>query len=431
MKYLELPNSLEAEHCLLGSILLTPGLIDKININSEDFYYPKNAMVYKHCRILADEGSPVDILLVADSMGKTGELDKAGGPAYLAELVDVIPAAGYASRYAKIIRDKADVRKVIKVAADVMERCCRNEDITEGISLMEEAIYSVATDVSRKDFSTFQDAMKSTLERLSKLESKGGGGGLGTGFVDFDLATAGLHPSDLVIIAARPSMGKTALAMNMALNISVNNKIPVGVFSLEMSAHQICCRAISSLTGTAATLVRHGKIKSFAELEGINAPLLIDETPSLTISEIRSKARRMKRKHDVQLIVIDYLQLVRAKAESREREISKISAGLKAMAKELDIPVIALSQLNRSLENRSDKKPMLSDLRESGSIEQDADLVCFIYRDEVYNKTGVNNHGVAELIIGKQRNGPTGTIKLYWDDLTTTFRNYVDHDRAA
>lgn len=429
------PNNPEAERSLVGSVLLSAGLIDKINLDPKCFYNPSLRAIWRHCKHLAEQASPVDLVTVSHSLNAAGELDRIGGPVFLSGLTDMVPSPSKGEHYAKIVKDLAKTRELIQVASTVVDMGHLNfTDHNELREDLEQAVFSFSEKEQVSGYISAGDIADRYIEKIKKVSAKPGSVcGLETGFIDLDKMTLGLQPSDLIILAGRPSMGKTALAMNITRSISILRDVPTGVFSLEMSKDQLMMRLLSSLTGIGSrqfqmgTIARNewGKINAVRE-KIKDSPLFIDDTPALSISEIRSRGRRMKREHGIKFIMVDYLQLARAKAEKREREISSISSELKAMAKELDIPVLALSQLNRSLESRTDKRPILSDLRESGAIEQDADVICFLYRDEVYNRQADNpNKGLAELAIGKQRNGPTGTVMLQWDDKTTTFKNAV------
>ena len=361
----------------------------------------------------------------------------------MASLTDIVPVAANISFYAKIVREKSILRQLIQTSTDIAGRCYEEQDDIDGLlDEVEQTIFEISGANNNQSYYPMNTIITETFKSVEKLfERKELITGVPTGYDEFDKKTAGLQASDLIILAGRPSMGKTALAMNMAQNASINYKVPVGVFSLEMSKEQLGMRMLCSVSRVDAHRLRTGHLKDqdwpkLTRAAGIlsEAPIFIDDTPAISILEMRAKARRLKTEHDIGLIIVDYLQLMRGRSgsERREQEISEISRSLKAMAKELYIPVIALSQLNRSLENRPNKRPQLSDLRESGAIEQDADLICFIYRDEVYNKSEDNpKRGIAEVIIGKQRNGPTGTVELAFLDHITTFENLSRHDYQA
>jgi replicative DNA helicase len=436
------PQNVEAEQCVLGSILLQQGAMPKAVeiLSPEDFYRPEHRQIFTAMIQLFDRAEPPDLITVANVLKDSNHLDQAGGPAYLATLTDIVPVAANITYYAKIVREKSILRRLITTSTEIASRCYEEQDdIDLLLDETEQNIFEIARAKSNQSFYPMSTVINETFKEVQKLsERKELITGVPSGFEDFDRKTAGMQPSDLIILAARPSMGKTALAMNIVQNAALLYKVPVGVFSLEMSKEQLGMRLLCSLSKVNSQRVRTGHIQEndwpkLARAVGMlsEAPIYIDDTPALSVLELRAKARRLKTEHNLGLVVIDYLQLMRGHSatERREQEISEISRSLKAMAKELHIPVMALSQLNRSLESRSDKRPQLSDLRESGAIEQDADVICFIYRDEVYNKSEANpKRGIAELIIGKQRNGPTGTIELAFLNDITTFETLARAD---
>ncbi|MDH4319338.1 MAG: replicative DNA helicase, partial [Desulfobulbaceae bacterium] len=365
-----------------------------------------------------------------------------GGAAYLASLTDVIPFSGTLVHHAHIIRQKSVLRRLIQTTSDVAARCYEEQDDIDAlVDEAERTIFEIAQSKKSQGFQPMSVIVPRAFERIEKLfERKEHITGAPTGYEEFDKMTAGLQPADLIILAGRPSMGKTALVMNMVQNTALIHKTPVGVFSLEMSMEQLALRMLCSLGRIDSQRLRTGHLHDsdwpkLTRATGMlsDAPIFIDDTPGISVLEMRAKARRLKSEHNLGMVVIDYLQLMKGRSgvENRAQEISEISRSLKAMAKELDVPVVALSQLNRSLESRTDKRPQLSDLRESGAIEQDADVIIFIYRDEVYNKDENNpNKGIAEMIIGKQRNGPIGTVKLTFLAEYTTFENYTDMQQS-
>ncbi|NTV15560.1 MAG: replicative DNA helicase [Desulfobulbaceae bacterium] len=437
------PQNVEAEQCVLGSILLQPGAMPNAVeiLSAEDFYRLEHRLIFAAMVRLFDKSQPIDLITVTNVIKDENNLDKMGGPVYLATLTDIVPVASNIVFYAKIVREKSILRQLISTSTEVASRCYEEQDdIDQLLDDTEKSIFEIARAKSGQSYHPIGTVIKGAFNEVKKLsERKELITGVPSGFEDFDRKTAGLQPSDLIILAARPSMGKTALAMNIVQNAALLHKVPVGVFSLEMSKEQLGMRMLCSLSKVDSQRVRTGHIQEndwpkLARAVGMlsESPIYIDDTPALTIMELRGKARRLKTEHNLGLVVVDYLQLMRGQhgaTERREQEISEISRSLKAMAKELHIPVIALSQLNRSLESRGDKRPMLSDLRESGAIEQDADVICFIYRDEVYNKSEGNpKRGIAELIIGKQRNGPTGTIELTFLSEFTTFETLARMD---
>ncbi|MFP3982765.1 MAG: replicative DNA helicase [Desulfurivibrionaceae bacterium] len=434
------PHSKEAEQSILGSILQQPNSLPKIvnAVSAEDFYFTAHKVIFDGLVALFDRNEPQDLITINHHLKKNGRLEAAGGPAYLASLSDQVPLASNLVYYAKIVREKSILRQLIATTSEIGARCYEEKDEVEQLlDEVEQTVFDISRDQISNYFQPLNQIVSSTFERITVLaERKELVTGVPSGFEQFDKMTSGLQPSDLIIMAGRPSMGKTALAMNMVQNTALYHNTGVGVFSLEMSNTQIGLRLLCAQSRVDAHDLRTGFIKdqdwpklTRAAGELSKAPIFIDDTPSLSVLEMRAKARRLKSEHNIGLVVVDYLQLMKGRAESREQEISEISRSLKAMAKELDIPVIALSQLNRGLESRTDKRPQLADLRESGAIEQDADVICFIYRDEVYNKSEDNpRQGLAELIIGKQRNGPTGTVELAFIGKYTTFENLAQID---
>ncbi len=431
------PQNLEAEQCVLGSILLQKGALVKVleTLAPDDFYREAHKTIFTAMLALFEKNEPQDLITVTNILKDRNELDDVGGPAYLASLTDIVPVAANISFYGKIIRQKSILRKLIQTSTDLASRSYEEQDDIDGlVEEAEQAIFEISRSKSGQSFQPLSKIIPNTFKSLEKrFERQELITGVPTGYAKFDEMTAGLQSSDLIILAGRPSMGKTALAMNMAQQAAKTHKIPVAVFSLEMSEEQLAMRMLCSESRVNSQDLRTGFIKdkdwpklTKAAGDLSESPIYIDDTPSISVLEMRAKARRLKSEHNIGLVVVDYLQLMRGRstAERREQEISEISRSLKAMAKELDLPVVALSQLNRSLENRPDKRPKLSDLRESGAIEQDADVICFIYRDEVYNTAEDNpRRGVAEVIIGKQRNGPTGSFELTFLKEYTTFEN--------
>ncbi|HNR91557.1 MAG TPA: replicative DNA helicase [Dokdonella sp.] len=439
------PHSIEAEQAVLGGLMLAPDAWERVadRINEEDFYRRDHRLIFRAINELAAKDMPCDAVTLGEWFQTQGLAEQVGGMDYVIELANSTPSAANIVAYAEIVRERSVLRQLIdtgtEIAGDAFQPEGRSSQ--ELLETAEQKVFRIAEAGARgrKGFVPMRTAAKEAFQILShRFENKGQVTGLPTGFLDLDEMTTGLQPSDLVILAARPSMGKTALALNMAENAAMRTKKAVAVFSMEMSATQLAFRLISSLGRINQQHLRTGDL---AEEEWprvtsaitmlSEAKIFIDDTPALSPGELRARARRLKREHDLGLIVIDYLQLMQVPGnkENRATEISEISRGLKALAKELEVPVIALSQLNRSLEQRTDKKPVMSDLRESGAIEQDADLIMFIYRDEYYNADSPEK-GVAEIIIGKQRNGPTGSIKLAFLGQFTKFENLAS-DRYA
>ncbi len=385
---------------------------------------------------LYGKNGPADIVTVAALLKARGELDESGGASYLSSLVDQVPSSANAVAYAKMIRERAVLRKLIDGANKISEMCySNNEEINECVDISEKIIFDIAQKRMKQGFVPVRDVVKDSFKAIEQLyERKELITGVSTGYKDLDRITCGLQRSDLIIVAGRPSMGKTAFALNICENAAIGTGAVCGVFSLEMSKEQLVQRLLCSRAEVDASKLRGGFLSEsdwpkLTRAAGIlsEAPIYIDDTPAITVLELRAKARRLQKRVGLDLIVVDYLQLMRGvgKIESREREISEISRALKALAKELHIPVIALSQLNRGVEARQDKRPQLSDLRESGAIEQDADVIAFVYRDEMYNRESPDA-GKAEILIGKQRNGPTGRVMLAFRGAITRFDDLAE-----
>ena len=393
-------------------------------LKPEDFYKEAHGVIYSAMLDLFERNEPHDLVTIHNYLKSKGLLEKAGGVSYLAELTDTLPLGPNIAHYAKIVRDKAILRRLIEKSAEVLNRCFEEAgDVDEILETAETGIFEVTQTKIQQDFSPISSVINASIKKIEQLYNKKELiTGIPTGFIELDKMTAGFQPSDLIIIAGRPSMGKTSLALNIAQHVAVRHGIPVAIFSLEMASEQLALRMLSSEARVDAHKLRTGFLpdndwpKLVAAADTLSsAPIFIDETPAITVTEMRAKARRLKMEKGLELVLVDYLQLMRSRsnAERREQEISEISRSLKAMAKELQVPVVALSQLNRNVEARPNKRPQMADLRESGAIEQDADLIAFIYRDEVYNRSEDNpNKGIAEIIVAKQRNGPTGTVKL-------------------
>jgi len=406
----------------------------------DDFYRDAHKLIFSAMITLFERGEPLDLITVSNVLKDNNKFDAAGGPGYLATLTDIVPVAANIVHYARIVREKSILRRLIQTCTEIAGRCYEEQDDIDGLlDDVETTVFEISRAKSGQSFHPLKTVINTTFKYIEKLyERKEHITGVPTEYHDFDKMTAGLQPADLIILAARPSMGKTALAINMVQNAALLHKVPVAVFSLEMSKEQLGMRMLCSISRVDAQRLRTGFLKEqdwpkLTRAVGMlsDAPIYIDDTPAITVLEMRAKARRLKTEHNIGLVVVDYLQLMRGRSNvnSREQEISEISRSLKAMAKELGIPVLALSQLNRSLETRPNKRPQLSDLRESGAIEQDADVIMFIYRDEVYNKAEDNpKRGIAEIIIGKQRNGPTGSLELAFLDHITTFENLARRD---
>ena len=437
------PQSIEAEQAVLGGLMLDKNAIDRVGdiLTEQDFYRRDHQLIYRAMTELSSRDKPCDVVTLLEWFESNGKAEQVAGGAYLVELANTTPSAANIRAYAEIVRDKAVLRQLIDVGTGIVNDAFQpnGRESTEILSKAEQDVFAIAEAGSRgrADFVQVKQALQSAYQVLQeRFENGGSVTGLATGYTEFDQMTAGLQPTDLIILAARPAMGKTTFALNIAEYAAIRSKKAVAVFSMEMSAAQLALRLISSNGRVNATRLRTGQLEdedwtrvgsAVSMLQGTK--IFIDDTPGLSPEVLRSKARRLKREHDLGLIVIDYLQLmaVPGNSENRATEISEISRSLKALAKELNVPVIALSQLNRSLETRTDKRPVMADLRESGAIEQDADIIVFIYRDEYYNKENSPDKGLAEIIIGKQRSGPTGAIKLRFFGEYTRFDNLA-HD---
>lgn len=436
------PQDIEAEKCVLGSIFLDNAAILKVVelLTPEDFYRQAHAAIFRTMLDLFNRNEPIDLVTVHAALKERELLEQVGGAAYLAELAHFVPTAANVTYYANIVREKSILRRLIRVSTEIASRCYEAvEPVDDLLEEAERAIFEVRAQGSRRSFFPIKEVIKDAVLQIEHLHQKRQEvTGVPTGFYEFDRLTAGLQNSDLIIVAGRPSMGKTSFALNVAQHAAVEEGIPVAIFSLEMSREQLAMRMLCAEARVDAQAVRTGKLSdadwqrlTYAANRLSKAPIFIDDTPAISVLELRAKARRLMAEHGLGLIIIDYLQLMRGRErrERREQEISEISSSLKAMAKELNVPVMALSQLNRRVEERPDKRPQLSDLRESGAIEQDADVIIFIYRDEVYRKDSPEK-GIAELIIGKQRNGPTGVVKLAFLAQYSTFGN-LDEDHLA
>ncbi len=432
------PQNAEAEASLLGAVLLDPEAVVKIAdlVRAEDFYEQRHQHIYTAIRTLYERHSPIDVLTLSDELRGTGFLDMVGGPAYLTELTNFVPTAAHAEQYATIVAQKATRRRLIKVSQDIAGLGYdENNTLQSLIESAESKLFEVSQTHVKQDVTSLETILSDSFERLDELhKDKGKIRGVPTGFRDLDNILAGLQKSDLFILAARPSMGKTALALNLAHSVAVQSNQPVLIFSLEMSKEQLVDRMLSMESGVDAWALRTGNL-SDSDFEKIGqamgtlseAQIYIDDTPGITVSEMRTKARREAHQHPLGLIIVDYLQLMSGGARfggdgNRVQEISEISRGLKGIARELNVPLISLSQLSRSVESRSPQIPQLSDLRESGSIEQDADVVAFIYREDYYNPES-DRRNITDIFIKKHRNGPTGGVELYFDKEKQRFRS--------
>lgn len=433
------PYSLEAEQAVLGALLLDPESFATVAeiLKSDDFYGEGHREIYRALKRLAESGRPIDMVTVTEELQQQGLLEKAGGASYIASLAGAVPTAVNVSYYAQIVAEKGLLRALINGCTQLAER--GYEDGVESERLLDEAermIMELSTRRQSRSYRSLRDLLIETLEKIEQLyQNKGEVTGLSTGFKDLDRLTSGLQPSDLILLAARPSMGKTSLGLNIAQNVALKSGVPVGIFSLEMSADQVVQRILCSEALVDQQRLRTGYLREddWSRLLGAatrlsEAPVFIDDTPAISLLELRSKARRLKLEHNIGLLVIDYLQLMHAgkRVENRVQEISEISRFLKSLARELDIPVLALSQLSRAVEQRSERVPMLSDLREGGSLEQDSDVVLFIYRDDYYNPDS-EKKGIADVIVAKQRNGPVGTVELAF---LKEFTKFVDLEKS-
>ena len=430
------PHDTEAEQAVLGSMLTDQdAVIEAIEVlKPEDFYRDDNKYIYEAILNLYNRGEPIDIITVKSELISMGKFEVIGGFEYLGILPDKVPLVANAQRYIKIVEEKSLLRQLIKASNELIELgYAQNEDIEMVMDQAEKKIFNIMQGKNQKGFSAIKDVLIESFAEIEKLyNQKEPITGVPTGFADLDYKTAGLHNSDLVLVAARPAMGKSAFALNIASNAAVHAKVPVVIFNLEMSKSQLVNRILCSEAMVDSNKIRTGKIEEddwvkLATALGplSEAPIYIDDTPGINIAEIRARCRKLKLEKNIGLIVIDYLQLIQGsskKNSSREQEISEISRSLKILAKELDVPVIALSQLSRAAEQRQDHRPMLSDLRESGAIEQDADIVMFLYRDDYYNPD-TEKKNIAEVILAKHRAGSTGTVELLWMGSYTKFAN--------
>jgi replicative DNA helicase len=432
-----LPNNLEAERSILGAILLDDKAIFTVleSLSSQDFYLESHRRIFEKMSLLTAQSRAVDLVTLKDELQRSDQLESAGGPAYLASLTDGLPRAVNIEHYAHIVREKATLRRLIQISNEIMARSYQSEESAgEILEQVERAIFELAGQQFRVGFSPIDPLVSTVYQQIEEVANrKTLVTGIETGFTELDKMTAGLHPADLIIVAARPALGKTSLALNIAQHVAIKKRQAVGIFSLEMSKEQLVKRLLCAEAEIDAHKVNTGFLnkEDWGRLgraaEALSQTrIFIDDSANVSVTEMRSKARRLKQEHGLDLLIVDYLQLMSGserRYENRTQEISQISRGLKAIAKELAVPVLAISQLSRAVEaRRGDHRPQLSDLRESGSIEQDADIVLFIYREEMHNPTEENS-GVAELIIGKQRNGPTGSMQLAFVKQFTKFAN--------
>ena len=430
------PHDIDAEQAVLGSMLTDKDAVNSaIEVLKEDaFYRNDNQAIYQAIINLYNKSEPIDIITLKDELESMDKFEQVGGYEYLASLPDKVPTTANVQKYIKIVEEKALLRKLIKTANEIIELGYNpTEDVEDIMDGAEKKIFDIMQSKNQKGYTPIKDVLVESFTKLEELYNrKQHVTGVPTGFVELDYKTAGLHGSELILVAARPAMGKTAFALNIATNAALRGNAPVAIFSLEMSKDQLVNRILCSEAMVDSNKVRTGKLEEddWVKLAGAIGPLseseiYIDDTPGISVMEIRTKCRKLKMEKNLGLVVIDYLQLVQGsnkRAGSREQDISEISRSLKILAKEINVPVIALSQLSRAVEQRPDHRPMLSDLRESGAIEQDADIVMFLYRDDYYNKES-EKKDIAEVIIAKQRGGSTGTVELLWMGNYTKFAN--------
>ena len=422
------PQHLEAEESVLGAMLLSPTAVGTVSeiLDASDFYRESHAKIYRAALGLWSKGEPVDAITLVDELDERAELDAAGGQARVAELAALVPAASNVEHYARIVKEMATLRGLIRAGQEIVKLGQEREgEVSDLVDRAEQIVFELGQQRSTSDFAHIEVLLKESFERITHLYESGADiTGVAAGFKELDLLTSGFQPGNLVILAARPSMGKSALAFCIAANLGVREQVPVALFMLEMSKSEVTQRMMCSEAKVESQRLRTGRLApdDWPRLTAacdrlMKAPIYVDDSGAITIMELRSKARRLKsREPNLGLIVVDYLQLMTSGiiAENRVQEVSQISRALKVLARELEVPILAMSQLSRAVEQRHDKRPILSDLRDSGSIEQDADLVMFIYRDEYYLGEESDQQGIAEVILAKHRNGPTGTIKLSW-----------------
>ena len=431
------PHSDEAEQAVLGSMLSSGPAVNKAfekKLTAEHFYKNAHTLIFSAMAKLNKDNEPIDTVSVVDLLTKSKDLDKVGGAYYLSGLIEVVPTTAHVDRYIKIVIEKSILRNLIYLANDISKEAYDDsQEVDDILETVQKSIFSITQDTLQKDFEEIDPVLIKTFDKIDKIAShKGTVIGVPSGFHELDQKTTGFQNGDLIIIAGRPGMGKTSFALNMMRNAAIDSKKKIGFFSLEMANEQLAMRLLCSEARVDSNLVRRGDLpkSQYKNLSLAVGPLsksdiYLDDTPALSILELRAKARRLKNDVNLDMIIVDYLQLMQGPkgAESRQQEIATISRSMKALAKELEIPIVALSQLSRAVEQRAgSKKPLLSDLRESGAIEQDADVVIFLYRDEVYNKDA-DNEGKAEIIVAKQRNGPTGTVEAAFISRYTRFEN--------
>lgn len=434
----KIPSSIEAEKSVLGGVFLKPDIFGDIVevLNPSDFYRTGHKLIYEAMRDIYNSGTAIDPIVVVNKLKKNEKFDELVGEQLLFDIISDVPTAANIMEYAKIVKEKSTLRRLGEVGTKIVELAYEGyEEVDNILDKAEGMIFKISENVDSKDLVSLKDVIAQEFVRLEKVyQNKGVATGISSGFSDFDQMTSGFHPSDLVILAARPAMGKTAFVLNLALNAAMKSKKGVLLFSLEMSSSQLLQRLLAIEAGIGLQKIRNGFLDpddwgklGLASMKLSNSEINIADLPNVNVLEIRAIARRLKAAGKLDMIIIDYLQLIKGsggKNDSRQQEISDISRALKGIARELDIPIIALSQLSRATEQRADRRPMLSDLRESGAIEQDADMVMFLYRDDYYNEDSPDK-GITEVIIGKQRNGPVGTVKLKFFHELTRFENFT------
>jgi len=435
------PHNIEAERAILGGVLINNDSMNQIMdiLSADDFYREAHMSIFEGMIYLYNHGEPIDIITLSQFLTRKNLLEKIGGSDYLPSIVETVSTSAGIAYHAQIVKDLSVRRKLISQCSTISEACFQEWEDTEGLlELAEQSIFDIAEDQVREGLDSLKQVIKDSFKKLESTAAFDGFvTGVPTDFKDFDRLTAGLQPSDLIIIAGRPSMGKTALALNIGYNAAKRTGKAVAVFSLEMSKQQLGIRMLGFDSSIDATKLRTGFLRD-KEWERLTdsanrlteLPIFIDDSSAISVLEMKAKCRRLKKSHDLTLVIVDYLQLIqgRRSAESRQIEISEVSRMLKALAKDLNVPVMALSQLNRKVEDRPNKRPQLADLRESGAIEQDADVIAFIYRDEVYHPDSEENRNIAEIILAKQRNGPTGFFKLTFRKELTAFGDYTEEE---
>ncbi|MEX0932045.1 MAG: replicative DNA helicase [Candidatus Saccharimonadales bacterium] len=435
------PHNTDAEASLIGSILIDPEAMTKVAdiVIRDDFYDKRHGLLFEAMIKLYEKRRPIDVLTVKEKLESTKSLDDVGGATYITDIANSVPTAAHADEYAQIVKSKATLRRLISAAQDITIMGYNEDEALEILlDKAEQTLFDVSQKQTRSKYVSVSDVLAESFDRLDELHrDKGKLRGLSTGFADIDRLLSGLQRSDLVVLAARPSMGKTSLALNIASHVAVKEGIPVGIFSLEMSQEQLVDRLLSAEAGVDSHKLRSGNLED-TDFEKIGdamgtlseAPIFIDDTPGINAMEMRTIARRMQSEHGIGLLIVDYLQLMSGRTtDNRVQEVSEISRSLKGLARELNVPLLALSQLSRGVENRTPQIPQLADLRESGSIEQDADVVMFIYREDYYNPE-TERQKLADILVKKHRNGPTGNIELYWQPEQLLFRS-VDTRHAS